>query len=141
MTDREKTYHGSCLCQRVRYRATGPLAEMSHCHCVDCRKAHGAAFATFIEASRTGFSFVQGANNLQRHTAESGAIRSFCRTCGSILIWERNETSKIIGVAAGTLDTPLEQKPETHFFVRSKVPWFEIRDGLPQHAAYPEPEK
>jgi hypothetical protein len=42
-------------------------------------------------------------------------------------------------VTAATLDTRIEQKPVAHIFVRSKVPWYEIRDGLPQHAAYPAP--
>ncbi len=42
--------------------------------------------------------------------------------------------------SAGTLDTPLDQKPTYHIWVRSKAPWYEILDELPQHATYPDNE-
>jgi hypothetical protein len=43
-----------------------------------------------------------------------------------------------IYVATGTLDTPLHRKPEYHIFLRSKVPWIDIHDGLPQHQKFAE---
>jgi hypothetical protein len=43
---------GSCLCGGVKYECEGPLTFMARCHCVQCRKASGAEFATnaFIPA-------------------------------------------------------------------------------------------
>ena len=40
-----------------------------------------------------------------------------------------------IEIAAATLDTPLSLRPEYHIYVRSKVSWFDIQDGKPQHQA------
>ena len=43
---------GSCLCGTVRYEIRGPVGRVSHCHCAMCRKAHGAAFATYGRVER-----------------------------------------------------------------------------------------
>ncbi len=129
-----RVYDGSCLCGEVRYRVAGPFERMTHCHCTDCRKAHAAAFATFVTVSRRRFALLAGEDLLRRHTAASASVRSFCGGCGSILTWEAPRESGTIDVAAATFDTPLERTADHHLFVRSKVPWFEILDGLPQHA-------
>ncbi len=128
----KQTYEGSCLCGRVRYKVEGPFGVMCNCHCTDCRKNSGAAFMTWAEARRRALAFVKGEDQLQTHQAESGTRRSFCRTCGSTLICFA-EGDDLIEVAASTLDTPLTQRPEYHIYVRSKVPWFDIQDGKPQH--------
>ncbi|KSR17162.1 methyl-accepting chemotaxis protein [Pseudomonas aeruginosa] len=41
------TFHGSCLCGALHYRLSSPPHALSHCHCGQCRKAHGAAFASY----------------------------------------------------------------------------------------------
>ncbi len=128
-----KTYEGSCLCQGVKYSVKGPFGSMENCHCTDCRKAHGSAFATGIDLLRKSLTIHQGKNLLRRYKAQTGAIRSFCSMCGSTLIWESDERSRKLTIAAATLDTPINRKPDFHIFVRSKVPWFEIDDGMPQY--------
>ncbi len=137
MSANEQVYEGSCLCGRVRYRAIGPLGELGHCHCTDCRKSHGAAFASYVEVPWKRFTIVQGENQIQAYQAKSGTRRLFCQTCGTN-ITAQSDKWEAIYVAAGTLDTRLEQKPLYHIWVRSKAPWYEIRDGLPQHATDPE---
>ena len=137
MSANGQIYEGSCLCGRVRYRATGPLGEFGNCHCTDCQKSHGAAFASYIEVPRQRFTIVQGENHLQAYQAESGARRLFCRTCGAKIISE-SDAWEAVYVSAGTLDTPLDQKLTYHIWVRSKAPWYEICDGLPQHATNPD---
>jgi len=138
MTTAERTLEGSCLCGKVRYRITGPLGPMSNCHCTDCRKSHGAAFSTYVDVPKSGFAFLKGEDNLGTYRAESGTRRSFCRTCGSTLTCFSDDQPGLVEVAPATLDTPIQNRPEYHLFVRSKVPWFDIQDGKPQHQAYPE---
>jgi hypothetical protein len=132
-----ETYEGSCFCRKVRYRVAGALGSMSNCHCTDCRKSHGAAFATYIDVPRRQFAFLQGEDELQTYRAETGTQRSFCRTCGSVVICFTDSDKEMLEVAAATLDTPIHKRPEYHIFVRSKVPWFDIQDGRPQHQTYP----
>ena len=37
-------FTGGCLCGAVRLRATGQPYRVGLCHCLDCRKHHGALF-------------------------------------------------------------------------------------------------
>lgn len=134
----EQTFEGSCLCGAVRYRFTGAPTKITHCHCTDCRKHGGTAFATFMEVPRSRFSYLKGENELVTHVAATGTKRSFCRICGSSLAGWTEEDRDYTYITAATLDTRLEQRPDYHIFVRSKVPWLDIKDGLPQHPAYPE---
>ena len=36
-----------CLCGAVRLEMSGEPSRVGICHCLDCRKHHGAVFATF----------------------------------------------------------------------------------------------
>ncbi len=140
MAATEQVLEGSCHCGRVRYRAVAPFGEMTNCHCADCRKSHGAAFATYIEVPRERFSYVQGEGELHSYQAESGLQRYFCRNCGSIIWNGSSNPPEAYWITAGTLDTPIDRKPDAHIFIRSKVPWYDIKDDLPQHQAYPATE-
>ena len=49
-------FTGGCLCGAVRLVATGRPYRVGLCHCLDCRKHHGALFhasAVFPEAAVT----------------------------------------------------------------------------------------
>lgn len=137
MTTVAGIYEGSCQCGRVRYRAEEPFVDLLHCHCTDCQKCHGAAFATGLGVRREQYTVTQGREELSSYRAASGTVRSFCRNCGSKLLVE-NEKWDAVYVPAGTLDTPLQRKPDLHMYVRSKVAWFEIQDNLPQHETDPD---
>ena len=126
---------GSCLCGAVRYRVDGPLGTMSHCHCTDCRKSHAAAFSTYVDVDRAVFRFLSGEGNLTTFEAASRTKRSFCRTCGSIVLCFTDSDPDWVEIAVATLDTPTSRRPEYHIFVRSLPPWDEIRDALPRHPA------
>ncbi len=128
-----ETYKGSCFCGRVSYEIKGPIGPMSNCYCTDCRKSHAAAFATYIDAPRGGFTFTKGEDQLQTYKAPSGTKRSFCKTCGSIVTCWGDGDTKFLEISASTLDTPTDLKPEYHGYVRSKPSWYDILDKRPQY--------
>ncbi|PYS95038.1 MAG: GFA family protein [Acidobacteria bacterium] len=138
MATEEEVHEGSCCCGRVRFRVTGPFGTFSHCHCTDCRKSHGAAFASYIGVARARFTFLEGESEVAGFTAETGTRREFCRHCGSSLTGSVTSEPDNVYIAAGTFDTPLRLKPEYHIFIRSKVPWLDLHDGLPQHREFSE---
>ena len=137
MTTDEPTFEGSCFCRKVRYNIRGSIGPMDHCHCVDCRKSHGAAFATYVAVPRDGFRFVSGEDHLTTYAAESGTTRSFCRTCGTIVICRWSDGGREgMQISASTLDTPSGLKPASHSFIRSKDDWFDITYRLPQYETH-----
>lgn len=138
MAEKDEAHEGSCCCGRVRFRLQGPFGSFTHCHCTDCRKSHGAAFATYLGVDRARFGFLSGEGEVGGFTTGTGTRRSFCRHCGSSLTSTTAGEPDAIYVAAATLDTPLQRTPEYHIFIRSRVPWLDFRDGLPQHREFAE---
>ena len=73
---------GGCLCGSVRYEATGEPYNITHCHCLDCRRSSGAPFVTWASFPRSGFRFITGP---PRELKWAGRQRSFCPLCGTQL--------------------------------------------------------
>ena len=124
---------GSCLCGGVRYSVHAPLAPIQLCHCRQCRKAQGSAFAANIPVARADFRLDTGAELLGRYESSPGKHRVFCVRCGSPLYSERESQPDTIRLRAGLLDGELDVRPETHAYVASKAGWWTIDDHLPQH--------
>lgn len=123
---------GSCLCGKVRYEIDGSLSRVSHCHCSQCRKAHGAAFGTYARVERADFKLLSGERDIVSYSSSPGVQRTFCGRCGSTLQFVRESRPESFSLALGTLDTDPGVRPQHHIFVGSKAPWYEIADQLPQ---------
>ncbi len=136
----ERTISGGCQCGAVRYTVRAPATEMEHCHCSMCRKIHGAIFVTFAVFPRDAFSIDKGADDLATYDSSPKVHRKFCRTCGAHIMEVADDAPERVYVAVGTIDGGAHPgHPEgaiKHIFVGSKVPWYEITDGLPQHEEF-----
>jgi hypothetical protein len=51
---------GGCFCGAVRYSIALPPRWVAHCHCTMCRRAHGAAFVTWVGNLRGNFTLERG---------------------------------------------------------------------------------
>jgi hypothetical protein len=120
---------GSCLCGDVRFGADA-IEILTHCHCSMCRKAHGAAFATFGNAYETGFRWVAGEDRVAHYRSSPDNARAFCPRCGSNLPYTNDDIHTWV-IPAGALDDDPGVRPVLHTFTGSKAPWHEIADDLP----------
>ena len=91
---------GGCLCGSVRFLATGKPYRVGLCHCLDCRKHHGALF--FAAAI-----FPQDAVTVDGETCAYKG-RHFCGQCGSSLFAKFDDE---IEVHLGALDEPSQFRP------------------------------
>lgn len=123
---------GSCLCGAVRFAITPPTIACAHCHCSICRRAHGAAFVTWVLTAKERFEFLSGADRLVRYASSPGARRSFCGICGSSLLFEAEHYPGQIHVALANLHGKIDRLPEVHVFFSDRVPWVELADDLPR---------
>ena len=127
-------YFGQCLCGRIQYQVDKIEPKMAHCHCIACRKFHGAAFSTFGEAKQENFHWIKGEDLLKGFIAENGSVRQFCSHCGSSMTFavSNNETA-VVEFALGTLDSKINTQPDVHVFTDYKADWSVICDSLPQN--------
>lgn len=130
------TIRGSCLCGGIRYEIDGQLRDAGNCHCSMCRRAHGAAFATYAQVRLDEFSWVSGEELVSVYESSPGGYRCFCRVCGSPL-GARAKDGKLSWVTLGTVEGDPGVRPNAHIFVGSKAPWYEIADHLPQFDEWP----
>jgi hypothetical protein len=130
------TVQGSCLCGDVAWETAGALELMSHCHCSRCRKAHGAAFATYVLCQPEAFRLLRGADRIVRYASSAMFARPFCGRCGGVVA-DGAAAQGMVGVPAGPLDADPGVRPVAHIFVGSKAPWYTIADALPRFDAFP----
>jgi hypothetical protein len=103
---------GGCLCGRVRIAASGRPYRIGICHCLDCRKHHGALFhasAIFPEEAVVIEGEVRGYQG-----------RYFCPHCGSPVF---GRTGDEIEVNLGSLDSPDQFMPTYEIWNVRREKW------------------
>ena len=123
---------GSCLCGGVKYEINGEITAVTNCHCSLCRKMSGSAFASGATIPASSFVFTSGENLLKQWESSPGYQRVFCGRCGSPILKRKIKEPENLRLRVGTLDTDPGVTMSKHTHVRSKAPWVEIKDGLPQ---------
>ncbi|MBM4263959.1 MAG: GFA family protein [Deltaproteobacteria bacterium] len=123
---------GSCLCGAVRYEIDGALEAITNCHCSLCRKMSGSAFSSGASVSQSEFRIVAGKEMLNQWESSPGYFRNFCSRCGSPLFKIKAKDPNVIRLRVGSLDSDPGVKISKHMHVKSKAPWVELNDGLPQ---------
>jgi hypothetical protein len=123
-------HQGSCLCGRIRFEVAGKLAGIQLCHCSDCRRAQGSAFAANMPVRAADFRLIAGAP--KSYESSPGKERLFCADCGSPIISRTVAAPGMVRVRAGLLAEQVETKAVFHFHVDSKASWLPITDTLPQ---------
>jgi hypothetical protein len=91
----------------------------------------GSAFVAWGTVNRGEFQIVQG--ELCIVTSSKAVSRGFCSRCGSSLTYQHADRADEIDVTLASLDDPSPYAPEAHIWVRDKLPWVQIHDGLPQY--------
>lgn len=105
-------FSGGCLCGDVRILALGRPYRVGLCHCLDCRKHHGALFyaaAVFPEDAVT----IKG-------QARDYAGRCFCPRCGSSVFARSGDE---IEVHLGALDHPDQLAPTYECWTSRRESW------------------
>ncbi|HLY04425.1 MAG TPA: GFA family protein [Rhizomicrobium sp.] len=105
-------FAGGCLCGAVRFVASGAPYRVGICHCLDCRKHHGALF-------HASAIFPADAVTIEGETRDY-AGRSFCPRCGSP-VFGRSEDE--IGVNLGALDAPDQLTPTYELWTVRRESW------------------
>ena len=122
----------TCLCGGVRVEITGRIGPVVYCHCTQCRKASGTAFAANADVRRKYWTLAAGAELVREYESSPGKLRAFCGRCGSPLYSRRPADPEVFRVRLGILDDDPGRRALAHFWVGNKAPWYDVTDGLPQ---------
>ena len=94
------TVVAECQCGIVRMEIDFPAFWAWHDHSMSSRRAHGAAYATYVGSWRSRFRVTQGAQKITRfEDPAAGTVRSFCSRCGTPLYNERARSPHMVNVS------------------------------------------
>lgn len=126
---------GGCFCEAVRYELLAPALSLQHCHCAICRKLSGTFMASGATIRKVDLQ-ITGEESLTRIRSSPSFERCFCKVCGGHLFAYEDSEPNLMYLEPGSLDDGAHpghpSDKESHIYVRSKVSWETIGDGLPQ---------
>ena len=111
---------GSCLCGGIQYQYDGEINEISLCHCGQCRKAQGSAFAANSPLLSAQFHIVKGHELLKSYCCSLLRKRVFGAICGSPLYSQRVGRLDVFRLRLGTLDTPITAPHVLSYLLRTQ---------------------
>jgi hypothetical protein len=131
-------FSGGCACGAIRYECTAEPAISLNCHCRDCQRASGSAFAP-IRRVPTDTLKIIGTPKWYEGTGGSGAKvrRGFCPECGSYLFALTLFQPERISVTAASLDEPSAFRPDADCYTASAQPWDYMNPELPKYPRMP----
>ena len=130
---------GGCACGTTRYRLTAPPLIVNACHCRDCQRLTGGAFAVNIWIERRFVEADHARLRSVKLTAGSGKPHEIfrCPDCGTAIYSKYHAApGDTVLLRAGTLDHPETITPDVHIFTRSKLPWLQLPEGVPSFPAF-----
>lgn len=124
---------GHCECKRVSYQADCEISDFSHCHCSQCRRLHGAAYATFAGVAADKFRYLSGEEDIRKYYSSDDHERVFCGNCGSNILVRVDGYPDNLYLSMGAVDGNPKLPEAYHIYVGSKAPWHEITDDAVQY--------
>ena len=126
------TAHAQCLCGDISLEATLPSKWVAHCHCSLCRRAHGAAFVTWVGMESARCVIGDAKRQLRWYESTPGAERGFCGHCGTMMFFRSERWPGELHIALAHFTTPVDRMPQAHAYWEDHVPWADVdpSDGL-----------
>lgn len=122
------TRSASCRCGQLRATVTGEPVRVSVCHCLNCKKRSGSAFAvqarwpsSLVTIEGRSKSFVQIADSGNRITF------GFCPECGTDVHYSiKGKFEDLVAIPLGTFDDPYFGRPSFSVWEKRKHDWVDI---------------
>lgn len=120
------TQPASCRCGQLRATATGEPVRVSVCHCLDCQKRSGSAFAAQVRFPAANVT-TSGEAKTFIATGDNGAAHfHFCADCGSTVYYSNDSIPDTIAIALGAFDDPYFVTPNISVWELRQHEWLEI---------------
>lgn len=122
----------SCRCGNLRATVSGDPVRVSVCHCLNCKKRSGSAFAVQARWPKAQVT-IEGQSKTFVKVADSGnrATFHFCPDCGSDVYYEidgkfDDKFDDLVAIPLGAFDEPWFAMPAYSVWENRKHDWLEI---------------
>src|ERR1700743_2167157 len=115
---------GQCLCGRVGFEIDTPARWAFHDHSAASRRAHGAAYATYIGSWRKRFRIIKGETATTRaEDRPAKRARSSCAHCGTPLFYERARSPHMVNIPRALFPGRTGRQPLYHLAIEEREGW------------------
>ena len=129
---------GQCLCGKVAFEIDVPARWAWHDHSPPSRRAHGAAYATYVGSWRKRFRITKGKTSLSRYEDEATkTIRSFCSNCGTPIAYERPRSPHMVNIPRALFSGRTGRQPLYHIAIEELQEWAYTGEPLVPLKGYP----
>jgi len=125
--------HAECQCGQLRVEVSGEPIRISVCHCLNCQRRSGSAFAAQARFHDEDVTITGAATDWTR-TGENGAMtQSFCATCGSSVYYRNESMPGLVAIPLGAFADPNFPPPHFSVFENRRHPWVSITGDDIEH--------
>lgn len=127
------TRRAACSCGALSVETDGDPVRISVCHCLNCQRRSGSAFAVQARFPRDR-ARVSGPSTAYVLTGDSGAQATFhfCPTCGATVYYEIGAMPDMIAIPVGAFADPAFPGPTVSVYEVRRHPWLTI-SGTTEH--------
>lgn len=127
----------ACLCGGVEIETDMPVFWAWHDHTAASRRAHGAAYATYVGCWKSKVRIAKGEDLVTRyHDTDRRHVRSFCSRCGSPLLLERGG-SKYINIPRALFAGRTGREAKYHVGIEELQDWAYLGQPVGPLKGYP----
>jgi hypothetical protein len=117
----------TCRCGQLRATCTGEPGRISVCHCLECQKRSGSAFAFQARWPDTQVTLTGDYTEWTRIGDSGGsATFRFCPQCGATVAYTNEGLPGQIAIAVGAFADPNFPRPKFSVYENRKHAWLEI---------------
>ena len=124
------------MCGAVAFEIAVPARWAWHDHSLSTRRAHGAAYATYVGVWASRFRWLRGEDLLNHfNDRERGGVRSFCSVCGSPMAFQRNKQN--INLPRALFTSGVGREPRYHVAIDELQEWTYCGEPLTPLKGFP----
>lgn len=129
---------GQCLCGAVEIETDVPVFWAWHDHTAPSRRAHGAAYATYVGCWKSKVRITKGEGAVTRFAdAERKQVRHFCSRCGSPLMFERGHSPKMVNLPRALFSGRTGREVKYHVGIEQMQEWVYLGTPVGPLKGYP----
>ena len=126
--------HASCSCGQLRIETSGEPFRVSVCHCLNCKRRSGSAFAVQARFARANVA-IEGRSSEYVLTGDSGqpATFHFCPGCGATVYYQMAQSPEVVAIPVGAFADPTFPAPVYSVYEGRQHPWVQLLGQMEHH--------
>ena len=119
-----KPAQGQCLCGNICFEIDVPARWAWHDHSAGSRRAHGAAYATYVGSWRKRFRVTKREASITHFEDKpTKTVRGFCSRCGTPLTYERARSPHMVNIPRALFSGRTGRQPLYHIAIEELQEW------------------